>query len=81
MGKASRLLTMLVDEALYESHRETFDQLKEMGHRIVRARPYDECGPVLWADVDVILSPKAWRAFDTDMLEVTIKAARKVKYG
>ncbi len=70
MGKATRLLTMLVDDELYNTDPKTFDALREKGHTV-------DVAPV---QHDLILSPRAWRAIDTEALAATLYAARKQKY-
>ena len=58
----------------------TLQRLVEQGHSLTFAT--DSLQTVVWQDWDLIIGPKCWRTLpDLKYLDVTLKQARKERYG
>ena len=81
MGKTSKPLSILIHPSL---DGPDFDKLREQGHLVdVMGSAYTNGKVEHSLDYDLILSPTAWRMLPELLkyLPITLKAARKVKYG
>ena len=80
MGKSPKPLNFQIDPACVQTpdDQAIVDGLIAQGHSIDLQPP----GGLLCSNysIDILLSPRAWRAFDLKYLDLAIKSARAVKY-
>ena len=72
MGRSPKPLTWQIDPALVQTPEDTacIEALRGQGHTI----------SLQAVEVDILLAPNAWRAFDLNHLDLAMKSARAVKY-
>ena len=78
MGKSPKPLSFCIDPRLVQAteDRLLIEALKTQGHTF-----YDYMGVSGdLTQVDIIMGPNAWRAFDLIHLDLAMKSARAVKY-